>query len=126
MEHKPATKLPWKVAQHTIRIGSKLARVAIDPSEPVHCPAWAFGSNETEARATAAYIAHAANAYPKLVEAARFALIAAEKEWADVLNSVGALSDAAFARASKERVFIERKQRVEGFRALLRELGESE
>lgn len=94
-KHTPATPLPW-------HMGVKQAeRIVYDAS------GWAVANATTyhgqadkeETKANAAYIAHAANAYPKLVDALRLASL-----WVD-------------AEAAKEQ--------REDFAAILSELGES-
>ena len=92
--HKPATPLPWKVAAvgdlRIIHGGNPHARIATWRGKVVN--------------ADPAYIAHAANAYPRLVAALRD-LVKAEEEYGDQDN---AAVNEAWAPAQ----------------ALLRELGE--
>ena len=80
MEHTPATPLPWIVnlRRHVVTADAS--------QDAAHCK----GSNGVE---DAAYIAHAANAYPRLVEALRKVAIGkpyAERS-ADLLRELGEL-----------------------------------
>jgi hypothetical protein len=55
MNHTPATPLPWKVVDASVFSGKAKVCIAVE-----------YPNGDS-----AAYIAHAANAYPKLVEALR-------------------------------------------------------
>lgn len=81
VKHQPATPLPWHVG------GVKTPKRGEYPAYPINnaaheniaqLPIYARGGSNRDA----AYIAHAANAYPKLVEALRFGLRAIEGKMA--------------------------------------------
>lgn len=106
-KHTPATPLPWKVVQagdpnNVPRIMSEKGGVA------VLCVNRFMGEKgpSKEEMQQAAYLAHACNAYPKLVEALR--------------EATESLDD--LLRAPKAKHF--RQEEATRFYALLRELGE--
>ena len=74
VKHTPATQLPWKAhsANKASNFGSYESHIRTESGLPMI--AKARGGNDDTAEAAkqnAAYIAHSANAYPKLVDALR-------------------------------------------------------
>lgn len=66
IKHTPATPLPWTAINWEVNKRTKLRQHALrGPDYPVNLRGLATGPEQRDA----AYIAHAANAYPKLVEA---------------------------------------------------------
>lgn len=57
-----------------------------------------------------------------LTEAIKYALQQAEKDWMDVLNTVGGLSEKGYERAMKEPTVVQRKKNVEALRELVQGL----
>ena len=108
-KHTPATPLPWRVVEHRgkrIFINGPLRE---DGQYGADSHSIACLYNLTNWQADAAYIAHAANAYPALVEElwrARAGLLAA---WEATPEGIGAISKG-----------------IECIDDLLRSLGESE
>ncbi len=75
MKHAPATPLPWRIepaAQQKPRVSIKVAHAVLLSD---HAPRMA----DVRLAQDAAYIAHAANAYPKLVEALKTELCACDE-----------------------------------------------
>ena len=69
---KPATPLPWsQQGDHVVSYGHRLVGAIADSTQSVYKPL-RIGSDHWDAGMTdAAYIVHACNAYPRLVEALR-------------------------------------------------------
>jgi hypothetical protein len=72
MKNQPATQLPWNQQLGTQKQG---ATISLDGSPLV----LVYGETRTEAVKDAEYIAHAANAYPKLIEALKAAYVALDR-----------------------------------------------
>ena len=66
-KHKPATPLPWTLVSWDANKRTKIVEFAFRGDYPVNLRGLSTGPEQRDA----AYIAHAANAYPKLVEALR-------------------------------------------------------
>jgi hypothetical protein len=67
-KHTPATPLPWQHGK------DRSGRIRIFGPDGIECvrALWKCVKTKEQRDANRAYIAHAANAYPKLVEAARY------------------------------------------------------
>lgn len=110
MNMKPATALPWTVTPDPEAHDGEMDIVSAQgcPASEHWFIASTYGIDDEgdDSRRNAAYIAHAANAYPKLVEALRVAIKEADG-WFDDSRG-GPCED------------------VDSCRALLRELGETQ
>lgn len=104
-KHAPGTPLPWHLGV------KQLERIVYDEKGWAITNATVYHghADDPDCRNNAAYIAHAANAYPKLVEALRSAMDAISAEYCGHDGQCGADVKGCYVRK---------------FAALLRELGE--
>lgn len=108
-KHSPATSLPWHPDLNRIYAnGDKAPQIAYCPKESEG----RHGIKRSESEDNAAYIVHAANAYPKLV--------AEVENLIDLLESAVRAMQYAKTQSHNEEAAIKRANR------LLRELGEAE
>ena len=107
-KHSPATSLPWVTEKLRAPNGGTYYRCGSESDSGPVVQVFGTMSGAYDAHANAAYIVHAANAYPKLVEALRETL-------RDRLT-----------QANLHQLPPGIRSRLESARALLRELGEAE
>lgn len=121
-KHKPATPLPWAFVDNGMQIIAREAPAQIRPVSVAHATRAHANYNTNNALVDVAYIAHAANAYPKLVEALRETSARLRGAAHDARQGVSQRSGNPIEVYS-ERADAYEDQAIEAD-ALLRELGE--